>query len=274
MSDRNRYGYTAFGFVLGFSVAVLILVWAIPEFHYPPYRQSSQQTYSQVSQNERSEKDSEHYWIPALSGYVFTEDSLAQWLMAALGIAATVISALALVWLKKTWDQTKRTADAAFQAIDTARKANEIAQAVGEAQSRAYCLVMSATIEAGEPNSAGAGYRKLYAAIVIKNYGQTPATQAGGWVICNSFSRTDGKLGNTSRSKTSIRSPLASGAHEALTTNLTMRNEGQLPDEIFIIHGCWSYRDWSGVRRLTRFRFTTDFPRTVLTKAKRGNFAT
>lgn len=121
MSKRDWGTGFAVGLVAGIGVAFLFLAWSVPEFRDPNYYQRAEQSEAQQSNDKPSEEQSEHYWIDALHGYVFTEDSLAQWIMAAFGIAATFISLLALYWLKGTWDQAKRSADAARDTLAAER---------------------------------------------------------------------------------------------------------------------------------------------------------
>ena len=48
---------------------------------------------------------------------VTSKDTLANWMTAFFGLVATTIAAFGLIWLRKTWNETKRTADVAQHAF-------------------------------------------------------------------------------------------------------------------------------------------------------------
>ena len=61
-------------------------------------------------------------------------DTPAQWVMAVFAVLATAVSWRAVVLVGKTWEEAKRTADAAIEANSTARQ-------IGQAQVRAYLSI-------------------------------------------------------------------------------------------------------------------------------------
>lgn len=74
------------------------------------------------SQAEKTQEDyrgpSEGYWRPEFSA----RDTYAQWAMTGLALIATGISIVGVVLIRRTFEETKRTADAAFAAVEIAEK--------------------------------------------------------------------------------------------------------------------------------------------------------
>lgn len=101
--------------------------------------------------------------------YHFFGDSWAQWLTAVFAIGATGISLYGLILIYRTWSETKRTADAAFAAVEIAKSSNAIASDTAKRQLRAYL-----GIERIDPQQFVAGKPPLFG-IIIKNTGVTPA---------------------------------------------------------------------------------------------------
>lgn len=75
-----------------------------------------------------------------------TEDTYAQWIMAAFAVAATLVSVWAVRLLGRTLEETRRAAEKTAEAVDAARIGNQIAQEVGRAQVRAYMRCTRAEI--------------------------------------------------------------------------------------------------------------------------------
>lgn len=113
--------------------------------------QVQQQPKSDVTETEAS-----------ASEFDFWRDSFPQYLMAGFAVVATGVSWRALFLLRKTFEETKRTADAANNANKTARQ-------MGEAQVRAYVSVsnLEGRITHEEPF--------LYMSASMHNAGRTPA---------------------------------------------------------------------------------------------------
>ncbi len=159
------YWGTAFaiGLVAGVTISMFFLVWAVPEFRAPNVAFEYSKNWQATSKaGPGFQHDNSHFWVREFYGWIFAEDSLAQWLMAVFGATATIISVVALVWLKRTWDQTRRGADAAWAAIDETRR-------IGRAQVRAYL-------------SGEGGRFKVEPAVVrveidVRNAGQSPASE-------------------------------------------------------------------------------------------------
>jgi hypothetical protein len=146
MSQRNRVADTALGLIIGLGLALLILVWTVPEFRYPVQGQSVEQANEQQESNKPDEEQPNHYWVGWLNGYVFKEDSLPQWIMAAFTIVATGFSIAAFTWARK--------------AVRT-----------NEAQVRAYFRITDITFE-WEPVPFNAGFKVI---VRWENCGNSPA---------------------------------------------------------------------------------------------------
>jgi len=94
-------------------------------------------------------------------GYLIFGDGWAQWLMAATGIFALILSGWAVWLLKGTLDNSERAVKAAEDAVGETRR-------IGEAQSRAY-------IGAFDPEIKGTETESPTVIITIRNYGISPA---------------------------------------------------------------------------------------------------
>ena len=102
--------------------------------------------------------------------FSFWEDSFPQWAMAVFALVATSLSWRALSLLSLTFKETKRTADAAWEA-------NETARSIGEAQTRAYIGIVEASVRLVEAQPGETERRiRPQVTIVVKNFGQSPAT--------------------------------------------------------------------------------------------------
>ena len=165
MSEDGKGKYFAIGLGTGVGVALLFLTWSVPPFREPSFSLEYFSNLGHYAFNSAS-ADS-RYWIS--HGWVFAEDSLAQWIVAALGIAATVISFLALRWLKKTWDQSRRAADAAIEAAIQTQRANELMLLAHTDQMRPYIYVYPESVL-----SLAAGTQPAVK-LKIENQGKTPA---------------------------------------------------------------------------------------------------
>lgn len=90
-------------------------------------------------------------------------DTPAQWVMAVFAVLATAVSWRAVVLVRKTWEEARRTAEAADESNRTARQ-------IGEAQTRAYVTPVNCKMR-----RVVVGQRPL-ARVVFENSGVTPAT--------------------------------------------------------------------------------------------------
>lgn len=175
----------AIGLIAGLGIALLFLVWAVPEFRNPTVAYEYYQHWQAKSTSSPYQNtDDTHQWIREFSGWVFAEDSLAQWLMAGLGFAATVISLLALIWIKRTWVQAKRSADAANDVVSVTRE-------IGQKQVRAYL-----SIERVDFTWNGTGSESNISNIIFvwKNFGNSPAFDAN--ILTNVELVTNEKFGD------------------------------------------------------------------------------
>ncbi|RWI40875.1 MAG: hypothetical protein EOQ93_32000, partial [Mesorhizobium sp.] len=89
MFQRNRFADVAVGLIFGLGIALLVLVWAVPEFRDPTYWKVADQSKGQ------------------LIGIISTEkDTLAQWIAAFAAIASVAASVLAIVLVARTFVET------------------------------------------------------------------------------------------------------------------------------------------------------------------------
>lgn len=164
MPKRDPFVFAALGLVGGLGLALLFLVWAVPEFRSPTFAKQYYSDWQAAAQaTENGTLADTHFWIRELYGWVYAEDTLAQWLMVVLGIAATTISLVALIWLRRTWHQAKSSADAAWAAVAATRE-------LGKDQARAYVHVDSAELRWGDSKAS-----RPYVTFTAVNTGQTPA---------------------------------------------------------------------------------------------------
>ncbi|MER9407357.1 hypothetical protein NKI36_25320 [Mesorhizobium caraganae] len=118
MSQRNRFADVALGLVIGLGLALLLVAWTVPEFRYPAQGQSVEQASDQQEGNRPNEEQPNHYWVGWLYGYVFKEDSLPQWIMAAFTIVATGFSVAAFIWARKAVRTNESQVRAYFRISD------------------------------------------------------------------------------------------------------------------------------------------------------------
>lgn len=108
MSDGYRNGAFALGLVLGAGAALNLFLW----LDYQSHHQADQAAYAQ---NDPDYSEVGTYWDGMIGTFVSPSDTLAQWIMAAFTIAATVV----LVFTLRSANKTNAAAiDAAQAAID------------------------------------------------------------------------------------------------------------------------------------------------------------
>lgn len=110
MSDSNWRDRGPALVVIAALISIVLVVWLEQPVRQPEPTINN----PQINQSQNSDI------ITSEPPFYPWRDSIAQWSMAVLGAAATIISIFALVWLRLTWDQTKRNADAAWRAVEVA----------------------------------------------------------------------------------------------------------------------------------------------------------
>jgi hypothetical protein len=167
MPRGDRGAVFAIGLVVGVALALLFLVWAVPQFR-SPIRQPATHSSEEVDRGRPAadENGNEPQWWHWTRRLVAAEDTLAQWVMAFFAIAATAISYRAIVLVNETLK-------ANTAAVEQARIANQVAKDALVIETRAWLKVHAA---APDPWHIRDG--RLYASYVIHamNHGQTPAT--------------------------------------------------------------------------------------------------
>ncbi|MEZ5872707.1 MAG: hypothetical protein R3D32_12885 [Nitratireductor sp.] len=155
MSKIDKGAMFGLGLVAGVAISLALLVWASPWFTYPPNGTSYISQLQALVAEQQAGKAGDHFWIGLIPGWLYSEDSLAQWIMAVFGIAATVLSAVAVVLVKKTLDATR-------EGVSETRR-------IGQAQTRAYLFSDKASYAIRKEN--------IQFVIEIRNTGNSPATE-------------------------------------------------------------------------------------------------
>jgi len=164
MSKHDRYASGAIGFVIGVALISFFIAWS--EVAQAPNNESSNRPSQQeTSQSVQDNKGDGHNWVSWPERFAYTEDSLAQWLMALFAVVAALISLIGVKWVRDTLIESRKTAD-------QARIANEQARDLFVSENRPWLKVLSAT-----PSSLhlGEGPENFYLDIQIKNLGASPA---------------------------------------------------------------------------------------------------
>lgn len=126
MAMRDRYADGAIGFVLGVGLALLFVVWDGVSQNEGS-KLINQQNGSETASNQKIEDGKVHYWSGWLPmGYVFTEDSLAQWLMTIFSAGGLGVSLLAVIYVKRTFTATVTAANAAEASVAETRRFGEV----------------------------------------------------------------------------------------------------------------------------------------------------
>ncbi|RUW60183.1 hypothetical protein [Mesorhizobium sp. M7A.F.Ca.US.008.03.1.1] len=186
-------------------MALLFLVWAVPEFRSSTLaKQYYENWYAAAKAGQNDEQGDAHFWVRELYGWVYAEDTLAQWLMVVLGGAASAISLYALIWLRRTWDQAKRSADAACAAVAETRR-------IGEAQVRAYLAVRNVSFRVIEQTAGNDPVAAV--SFSYHNTGLSPATRVTGRFILEVFAAANSKTQITDATGFKFSSPKSQFQH-------------------------------------------------------------
>lgn len=106
MSNIDRSVFFSLGLVLGVAVATAISFWSFPWFSYPTF-----EAVKGIAENGIAPQNSKELLDAYLPAFIKSDDSLAQWLMTAFALAATLISIWAVVLIRQTLIETARAAD-------------------------------------------------------------------------------------------------------------------------------------------------------------------
>jgi hypothetical protein len=159
MFKRFTDGYFALGLILGISLTVLVLVWGKPIYEFA-YCQGTQEcsNYAADYEGNNSPDGSLWHWDGKL---ISSGDTLAQWIMALLTIAAVI-----LLW--RTLSSANKTNIAAIKAANAATEANQIMRD----EQRSW---LDFTIRMKDFAITGGNKCSGSASMVIKNIGKSPA---------------------------------------------------------------------------------------------------
>ncbi len=159
------------------------------------------------------------------------------------------------------------------QANAAARDAVEVTREIGNRQTRAYCGVENiSAIPVKDPDFKDG--RPLYAEVIIKNFGQTPAHECSGRAVLVTYAQTKGVLRQIKKPPIKSRATLNPGAPFSFTIPLAIPNEAAPPDERIVVIRYWRYADCFGERRASHFRYYLDADAHTFIPAKKGNYST
>lgn len=112
MSERNRSDRGAL-VALGLILAAVCFVAVLDAWSRQPFQDDvSQRNTATTEAYQEQRGPAEGYWWPEFAA----RDTYAQWAMAVLALAATALSVMGVVLIRRTFEETKRTADAAIRA--------------------------------------------------------------------------------------------------------------------------------------------------------------
>ncbi|MBW4962819.1 hypothetical protein [Sulfitobacter sp. CW3] len=148
MSKGYRNGAFALGLVVGGGVALNLFLW----LDYRAQRQSNQAAYAQ---NDSDYSQIGTYWDGLIGTFISPSDTLAQWIMAAFTIAATIV----LVFTLRSANNTNK---AAINASKAALAANQIMRDQGAG----YLIFEKVEVQARRSD--------VFIYATVKNIGQRP----------------------------------------------------------------------------------------------------
>lgn len=163
MSRGDRGAVFAFGLGVGTAIALFFFVWAFPWFSDPTQSAGYDCAGDQQCAEQYQNQNDPHFWVRPFYGWLFAEDSLAQWLMAAFGVVATGVSFWAVIIVRDTLELNRISTDAAVSAVKVTRR-------IGEAGLRAYVNCRDCEITYLAPDACPT------AVLGITNDGETPAS--------------------------------------------------------------------------------------------------
>jgi len=162
MSKRGRGTFFAVGLGLGVGLALVFLVWAVPEFRDPTYYNRHDAAEQANKENTRHQENTNEpswwYWTTRL---VSAEDTLAQWLMAFFTVIATGVSLAAVIFVRESLDLSRKATEAAVSA-------NKQAHDLFVAENRPWIEIKSARIEEFEDED---GRADSCLVVTIRNVG-------------------------------------------------------------------------------------------------------
>lgn len=164
MHERNRFTYIAIGLGLGLLLALIFLVWAVPEFRDPSYyaRLDGFQAH-RLERLTQQELTNGAKWWGRMGSLVSMEDTLANWIIAIFTVVATGVSLIAVILVYRSLGLTRSAVRAADDAVSETRR-------IGEAQVRAYISVEPMSFGTPDPRR-----RSFLVPIKFRNTGTTPA---------------------------------------------------------------------------------------------------
>lgn len=175
MCDKNKFVYAAIGLVLGLGFALLFFVWTVPEFSNSNYDIGDSLACDNCTSNvQRAVPKDDSQWWYWVARFLSAEDTLAQWIMAFFTVGMTVLTGVALYFIRATTIFTSKTLDEAKSATKAANETILVTRQVGQAQTRAYVAFETMRTEP-HYDITGKHIIKWGFSAVWKNHGSTPA---------------------------------------------------------------------------------------------------
>lgn len=155
MSDGYRNGAFALGLVTGGGVVLNLFLWSAYQ---------ANKTREEVAQTPSNDQHNQYVvgsWDWFVSTFIIPDDTIAQWGMAVLSLAAVY-----LLW---------ETLKASRQTLKATREMAQETREVGEAQATSYIVVDKARISSNKI--------VVFTSFIVRNIGQSPAHQVQAEVI-------------------------------------------------------------------------------------------
>lgn len=187
MSGIDRGAFFAIGLVLGVALAFAFFVWAFPWFSDPQEEASYCKPDDQHCAEQYQNREDTGFWIRPFYGWIHSDDTLAQWIMALFGVIATGVSLFAVIVVRDTLNETRRTTEAALEANAITRRANRPWVTL---RRDIPCSFKSTEITEGAAHDSGYTNRvELRWKYDLENVGESPAFAAKVFskIICHSF---------------------------------------------------------------------------------------
>lgn len=156
---RDRGALVALAVIL---LSVVLVAWAVAFQNVTNAEKTS-------SDDAQPQNRSEQYVTNSPSGgddFNPWHDPIPQWGMFGLSAVAAGISIWAIIWVKRTWNETKRTAEAAIEANRIAATGQRAWMAIEGINVGQRCLITEDEV-------------RIEVQVAVKNYGDSPAFKVG-----------------------------------------------------------------------------------------------
>ncbi|MDF3154782.1 hypothetical protein P3C58_22645 [Mesorhizobium sp. XAP10] len=122
MNKGHKGAVFATGLIIGVAISIIFLVWAFPGFRNPTYQQERYYNAHNDQNGEYNPVIRPSFW----ETYTTPTDTYAQWIMAALSVVATGVSAWAVWLVRDTLKLNQNAVDVAVKAMGVQERTFEI----------------------------------------------------------------------------------------------------------------------------------------------------